>query len=250
MSHHPPADREEEVRLFEGMLSPQADERILLIEAPGGRGKTTLLNQFARCCGRRGLAAFDLKGQSVGLHEVFYEMCDALSWANFSYLAEAVGRLANVTISRNTLIGQNTIQVALHADDESSRSARRAEVTRAFFEDVRRMSPPPVLLFDTFEQAAPEIGEWFSQIFLPNVQRSPGLVAVVAGRQVPAETIAWRGCLRHLLPIDNHTHWQSYCERTGLLLHVEAIKTICVISAGHPDDIVKYLAVLARQAGR
>lgn len=250
MAHHLPADREHELNLFNQMLAGQTDEHILLVQAPGGRGKSTLLREFLRRCVRRQPVAIDLKGRTVGLHEIFYEVCDTLGWSRFDHLAEAVSQLANVTIARNTIIGQATIQVALHADDEGSRSARRAEITRAFFEDLRALKPPPVLIFDTFEAASPDLSEWFSQTFLPHVQRSPGLVVVVGGREVPAETIAWQAHLHHLPPIEDHTHWQNYCEQAGLVLHVEGIRTICVLFRGHPDDIAKALLTVAQQAGR
>ncbi len=249
MSPNLPADRENELNLFTRMISGQVDERILLIKATGGRGKSTLLKVFVRHCAGKPHVPVDLKGRTFGLHEIFYQICDTLGWSNFDGFAAAVSNLANVTIARNTLIGRPTIQVALHADDEDSRNARRTALTQAFFDDLRALPRPPILLFDTFDATPPEVSEWFSQTFLPHAYRSPKLVVVIAGREVPVETIAWSCHLYHLPPIDDHQSWQTYCEQTGLTLHVEGVKVLCVLFKGHPDDIDKALSAVAGRGG-
>ncbi len=49
---YPPANREPEFELFNRMLAGETEERILLVEAGGGMGKTTLLEAFMRHCPR------------------------------------------------------------------------------------------------------------------------------------------------------------------------------------------------------
>ncbi|MEW5959106.1 MAG: ATP-binding protein [Chloroflexota bacterium] len=253
MPHRLPADREDELNLFDRLLSGQAEDRILLIKAPGGRGKSTLLRAFVRCCAGRPHIPLDLKGQTVSLHEIFYEMCDTLGWGQFESFARAAGNLApQVKIERNILVGRPTIQViqgALAAETPEQRAERRAALTQAFFDDLRRLPRPPVLIFDTFEAASPELADWFGQSFLPHAYRSPGLVVVIAGRQVPPETIAWSGYRHDLPPIADPRPWLSYCEREGLAMHEEGVKVLCTLFKGHPDEIVTALLVVAGQGG-
>jgi hypothetical protein len=244
------ADREAEFELFNQILTGHFKERILLIKAPGGRGKSTLLKAFMDRCAAIPHVPVDLKGQTVGLHDIFYQIGDTLGWGHFSNFATAVGQLAQVNISRNVLIGWSTIQVALQAGDESNRQNRRAILTQALFNDLRILPQPPVLIFDTFEGASPEVGEWFSHAFLPGAYRSPGLVVVVAGREVPLETIAWRCHLHVLPPIEDHQLWYDFCQQAGLGVHVEGVKVLCTLFKGHPDEIVKALTAVAGQGGQ
>ncbi len=243
------ANRDDELSLFKRILTDPEEEHILLIEAPGGQGKSTLLKEFRHLCPPESVALIDLKGQAVGLHEVFSEVCDILGWPYFHIFAETIGTMTNTTIPLDTFIDSLTIEAALKADDESSRRAYRLRLSRAFFEDLRRLSGRPVLIFDTFEAAPPDVAEWFREIFLRYTHRNPNLVVVIAGRTVPAETVTW-SCRRHTLPpIDDPVHWQHYCRQVGLVLKNEWIEAYCVLFKGHPYEIVKALVTVAGQGG-
>ena len=79
MSHHQPADREPELELFDQIVAGQVLERILLLEAEGQIGKTTLMQAFdQRCPAHVPSAPLDLKGRSTSRHEFLYRICDSL----------------------------------------------------------------------------------------------------------------------------------------------------------------------------
>ncbi len=71
MSHHIHIDRQPELDRFEAMLHGRQEERILLIEAPSGRGKTWLLLEYQKRAGQAGLpcALIDLRVGGVGVSD-------------------------------------------------------------------------------------------------------------------------------------------------------------------------------------
>ena len=94
MQRLPLANREEELAFFAGMVAGTSDERILLLEAGGGMGKTTLMAEFVRHCRAEKVPCVpvDLKG-GPGLHEILARLCDGLGWEGFPTLATRVEEL-------------------------------------------------------------------------------------------------------------------------------------------------------------
>jgi hypothetical protein len=95
MQRLPLADREKEQEFFAGMTAGTTGERILLLEAGGGMGKTTLMAEFVRHCHSAGMPCVpvDLKGDP-GLHEVLARLCDGLGWEDFPAFTARVEELA------------------------------------------------------------------------------------------------------------------------------------------------------------
>ncbi len=248
MLHYPPANRETEFELFKQIISGQTKERILLLEAAGGLGKTTLLSEFMRRCpGEVCQAPVDLKGNNTGLHQIFYRLCDALDpdWKYFPAFTARVEGLGQVTIADNKIIGRADIAIALQSPDEGNRAARRADLTRAFFTDLRAMQRRLLLIFDTFDEAPLEVQEWLQSSFLAFARRTPDLMVIVAGRQVPVENIEWAACCicHRLLPVREPEPWHIYAERMGAVLpSPEWIAAFCDLLDGHPLEIAKALA--------
>jgi hypothetical protein len=246
MPHHPPANRGEELNLFDRMMAGQTPEHILLLEADGGLGKTTLLHEFVRHCPAHiPCAPIDLKGSDTGLHDIFYRLCDALGWEHFRAFDDAVRGLGRVTIDKNVIIGRADIEVALRAPNEGDRAARRSELTRAFFHDLRNPKRRLLLVFDTFEQAPLDVQEWLGSSFLAFAHHTPDLIVIVAGRQVPGESIEWDACCtRHRLgEVREPEPWQVYAERIGAVLpSPEWIPAFCDLLEGHPLKMAEALA--------
>ncbi len=252
MSKHLPANREYELGLFQQVITGRDARRILLLEAESGMGKTTLVREFMR---RRpaniDCAPLDFKGGSAGLHQIFYRLCDCLGWEYFSNFTARVEGLSQVNIADNKIIGYAEIEVALHSPDEGDRAARRAALTRAFFDDLRALKRALLLVFDTFEQAPPEAQGWLQSSFLAYARRTPHLTVIVAGRQIPDESIEWDDCCvsHRLTPIEDPGHWQNYCQAIGLALHSEAVRTCCILYKGRPNEVVQALVAVAGQGG-
>lgn len=252
MSHREPANREDELDLFDRMIAGRTEERILLLEAEGQIGKSTLLLAFERrCLHDVPCAAVDLKGSSTGLHEVFYRLCDALGWDYFPTFRACVESLGRVTIDRNVIIGRAEIEVALRTPDEGDRAARRAQLTQALFDDLRAWEGCLVLLFDTYEQADLEVRDWLAGPCLARARRTANLVVVVAGRQVPVPSIEWASCCHHhrLGAVEDVDAWENYARRQGWPVPRAWIEGFCAALRGHPGQVDEMLASAARWGG-
>ena len=365
MQRLPLANREEELGFFAGMIAGTTVERILLLEAGGGMGKTTLMAEFVRHCRAEKVPCVpvDLKGDP-GLHEVLARLCDALGWKSFPTFATRIeelgqdggGRAADAarfehvhredynraairdlmiegftvdglrefcyyrpafepaleqfvkdaTLQKQVMIvidfcrhhvklsellvelreerielykryyariygveaevpperetvreagagtGRHKIWDALRTADEGDRAARRGALTRALFDDLGARPGRLAILFDTCEQAGPEMGEWLEGSFLAHVHRTTNLVVVIAGRQVPATSLEWEACCQHLC-LENLPEpglWQTYAERIGAVLpSPEFIPVFCHHFDGHPLKMMEALAPYVRRGG-
>jgi hypothetical protein len=251
MPHHPPANRDDELNLFDRMIAGQTLERILLLEAEGGLGKTTLLNEFVRRCPVHiPCAPIDLKGSSISLHDIFYRLCDTLGWEHFSLFSAYVEHIGQVIIEKNVILGwNNIIEVALRTSDYRNQVTRRAQLTRAFFTDLRALNRRLLMVFDTFNEALPEVQEWIRNPFLTFAHNTPELVVIIAGRWVPERSIEWSTCCRHykLGSLENVDAWADYAHRQGLRVPREWIEGYCAAVQGHPAQVDMLLASAARR---
>jgi hypothetical protein len=252
MTRPPPVDRDQELDLLHRTITGKDAERILLISADGGMGKSELLRAFiARPPTDILLVPIDFKWGGIGLGELFFKVRDAIGSEHFPVLAGTVKRLVNpatVNISGNYLLGQNQIDVALNVEsNEDARSALRATFTEAFFTDLRAAGRI-VLVFDVFEACDPSVKVWLSGTFLPGVGRSPNLSVVIAGRNVPEPTLEWEGLCRVLtLPAIAAEHWHSYAKNLGIGVSLDFIKGCCYACKGHSLSIASHLSSLPRE---
>lgn len=369
MHHHRLANRDIELELFQDMIDRALTWRILLIEADGGIGKSTLLAEFVRRCPDDiPCVPVDLKG-SPGLHQVLARLCDALGWDHFPSFAAAVERLEDAgagvakdqfehipldeydaAVIRDLLrdafdvgdlrrlcqvhqplqpihrrftptgtfeemieivvgycqrhvmfpelllavrqenfrqyqvyyarvygreaaasrpvrpgagVGRAEIEAALRWSDEGDRATRRGVLTRALFDDLaawtgraawsERAAGPGrlVLLFDTYEQAGPEVQDWFAGPLLTRARHLASLAVVVAGRQVPEQRIEWAACCHHhALPrLEDPDTWAEYARRNGWELPRPWIEGYCAATRGNPVQMDALLSGAAQWGG-
>ena len=241
-------DRENELALFEAMLAGQTGERILLMCAESGWGKSILLREFER---RRPtniqhFAKLDFKS-CTGLAETLSHLCDALGWGNFLHFQAAVQAIVQpmqVNVAQNVMIGQNQIAVALGGPDQQTSEARRADLTNALFADLRALGRV-LLLLDTFEKGDEGVQAWLSGSFLPRAQRSPELYVVLAGQRVPEQSLDWDCCDLPLGPIAPE-HWLAYAQSLGIQgLSLELIQNCWHTYRGHTITIASALQAFA-----
>ena len=79
-------DRDNEIALFEAMLAGKTSERILVVCAESGWGKSILLREFERRCLANipHFAKLDFKS-CTSLAETLSHLCDSLGWSNFPH---------------------------------------------------------------------------------------------------------------------------------------------------------------------
>jgi len=241
-------DRENEIARYESMLAGKIPERILLMCAESGWGKSILLREFER---RRPadihhFAKLDFKS-CAGLAEMLSHLCDSLGWERFPHFQNAVRAIVQpmqVNVSQNLMIGQNQIEVALGGPDQQTSEARRSDLTNAFFADLRALGRV-LLLLDTFEKGDETVQAWLAGSFLPRAQRSPELFIVLAGQRVPEQSFDWDCCDLPLGPIAPE-HWLIYAQSLGIPgLTLELIQNCWNTYRGHTITIANALQAFA-----
>jgi hypothetical protein len=133
------ANRTLELQLFERMLRSDTQERILLIEAPSGYGKTGLMGRFEHNCPQTiQTVLVDLKAAQLGISYVFYKIERVLGKRHFPNFEKAIANFLNsgVAIQNNRLTGEGSqIQVILNVPPEE-RQYRLSQLQQVFFEDL------------------------------------------------------------------------------------------------------------------
>ena len=246
------ANQTDHLERFEKVITGQVSEQILLIQAPSGFGKSTLLRRFKHECQEKKflVVPIPLKGADIGLPFLFdcvFQELGQKYFPNFTEKLEPmVGR--GVNISKNWTFGLQQIEIALNVD-EATRKYHLMELQQSFFLDLSGISGRIVFLIDTFESAPKETQNWIESELLRATMRISNLSVVVAGQNIPDSTnIHWGDfckCL-NLQPIEDDEAWYKFATDIDLPLEREAIKAIARFLKGRPLDITNAFDQLAK----
>lgn len=250
-------DRDEELEIFEKILSGNISDRILLIHAEGGMGKSHLLREFSSKCHKKVLhAGLEFKeGNSISLSELLSRLCDGIGWENFQNLSTHIKgfpQQATVNITGNTLLGQNQIAIeqALSAPDEENRERQRVSLTDSFFADLRSL-PKVVLIFDAYNHCDQVVAQWLSGSFLARVAHSQNIIAVIAGRHIPEMSLDWHAmCHQLFLKGIDSKYFEEYANTEGIDIHPERIRGFCEALNGRPLPVLSLLKASSLQGRR
>jgi hypothetical protein len=250
-------DRNEELEVFEKMLSGSISDRILLIHAEGGMGKSHLLREFIANCHKKVLhTGVDFKAGGISLSELLSRLCDALGWEKFNNLSVHINDFAKQSttfnVTGNTLLGQNQIAIeqALSAPDEDARERQRVALTDAFFADLRSLSKV-VLIFDTYNDCDPVVAAWLSGAFLARTSHTLNIIVVIAGRQIPETALDWHAmCHQLVLKGIDSKYFEDYARSEGIEIHPERIRGLCDAFEGRPLPILNQLKAYSLQGRR
>ena len=249
------ANRTKEVDFFKKMLRGEISQRILLIQAASGMGKTSLLTEFASLCPVHAEAAIlikiDLKSSHTGIAYIFSRLQRRLGEDKFINFNKALKKFlsAGVEVSDNQIEGtENQIQVILNAESEEVRNFRLSKLQEAFFQDLRGVKKPILIIFDTFNLALASVADWVGGRFLVEVVDVENVKVVIAGQTIPKPTFEWNDlAATHCLDrIDDIEAWHSLVRAKDLPFEREAVKVFVRVLNGNPDAIMK---VFESQAG-
>lgn len=245
------ANRTRELTFFRRMLEGKASERILLIEAPSGFGKTNLLLRFERdtpddYC----IAWVDLKSAQTGLSYVFERIRRKVGAESFPRFDAAVQQflVGGVQINDNQIQGRdNQIQLVLAVQDEEQRNLRLSILIRAFFQDLHAVDQSILIILDTFNQATEILAQQIEGSFLSEVADIPGLLVVLAGQSLPKPTGEWLRCAKQykLDAIRDPDAWYKYAKDVGLPLNRDNIEPLVKYLQGKPASIVQALEMVS-----
>ena len=244
------ANRTKELAFFKRMVLGEVSERILLVEAQSGYGKTGLMGRFLTECPENAKAIdVDLKDAlESGILYIFSRARKLLTKEYFKGFDQVVAqyqpRTGDITIQGNRIQGDgNQIKVVLEGvRSPEERQERLDRLQEAFFEDLEQYPLPIVFILDTFNGASEELQKRIAGSFLVDVGDCSKLRAVVAGSKVPQPSLSWQ---RHhhlfpLGPIKEVDAWYVYADAAGFRFDRSQIDVMVAGCCGVPSDIVKF----------
>ena len=244
-------DREKELSHFREILAGRTDERIMVIQAESGLGKTGLINQFWEMSKGLKRAKVDFVDAKKQVGGTFTDLYHQFGKSFFPLLHQQCANLvaaAQMTVSPAMLL--YSIDVALSKADPDERPIHKAMITDAFFEDLSKIHhqdpKPVVMLFDTFQRAHKSVLEWLPQIFLRRIARYPWIACAVCGQPTPALAVNL-DCCRHIV-LEGLTveHVREYFHRAKLKPDEQLIRYITKHSAGRPIDLQQHALTLSQ----
>lgn len=236
---------DDEQHLFKEMLDDSQEKRLMFIQAPGGRGKTSLLRLLVRHCKREEIPYCNLdssRGQPYD-NPHFTLALGIAGQLHLSprHLAHALqdlsvyrpqGELDDPYIVSQILLGVSTTHPRLQDHHIKER------LRDAFINDLGQLVRA-VCLFDSFERLTPAEEDWLSETLLEPVRRGElrGMTIVTAGRRWPkVNEWEWEQNAHFVdgLPKMKEEHIKTYAEKLNIKITDEEAKLCWRTSAGIP----------------
>jgi hypothetical protein len=214
-------NREDEIKLFMQMVRREIPQRVLAIQAPGGIGKSWLIDRYEAWCKHEHVPCarldFDAAREGGPLSpEIILEKAgeamglmpasDLEAFARL--LREMTGSPARVDVGSGAVISSaqfgdiaNLIIKELHLPPSNvDPPTRRHQATRRFRQALAACGPAPaVWLVDTCERAEqnPDTADWLCGAIMHHVACDDNmpLVIVLAGQSLPPIKEEWKDCV-------------------------------------------------------
>ncbi len=200
------------------MITNQSPHRILLLRGASNTGKTALLAEL-------------------------------LAYARHSKLPTVL-----LDFKGCPLLDDLFETLRLDLGQEILRHAHAASGTARFYlliSDLQQLSSPLVLVFDTYEQASSDAQKWLESQLLPRLDRSPGVIIVIGGQQIPEHgKHSWQSLteVHDLQPIQRVDDWLEYSQRKWQCPDVKPdyVKALTLATGGDPGKVSALLETMVR----
>jgi hypothetical protein len=239
-------DFEEQVEIFEKMVSDLTEKRLMFVRALGGRGKTCLLRLMRRHCRNQDISYcwVDFRGKSYDSSHLTlaHEICDQFGIPP-RHLAEALlplsarGTTAGEVSAHieGDVIGSKVITQILASVDLRDKALHqdymKERLKRAFAADLGTLVKEKklaVCFLDSFEDVTPEAESWLLEALLCPIRERElqGVVVVTGGQRWPKiNDWEWEDSAHLIkeLPPLSVEHIKAYAEKIQVRIsHEEA----------------------------
>lgn len=239
---------DDERNRFRKMLNGSPKKRLMFIQAPGGRGKSSLLLMLGAHCEREGIpyCRIDSKGQPYDNPHftLAHAMCKQLDFSP-RHLAHALQPLS-VFRSQGEIDDPYIVSQILEGVNVTSDGLRqryiKERLREAFISDLGQLVKQRgcvVCLFDSLERVSPDEEDWLLNTLLKPVKsgKLKGVTIVTAGHRWPKiHKRKWERDTYLLdgLPAMNAEHLKTYAEKLNIKITDEEAKYYRKASAGIP----------------
>ena len=240
-----------EIEFFRRMLQLKIEQRILLVEAPSGYGKSKLLSQFRKNCPREWQRVeIELKSAAGGVIYFISETQLQLGSERLPKYQQKIQELGEpkIVMTGNRISGNDNSMTADFHLNEDYQKILLEQLKNAFLEDLANLRQPTLLLLDTFDAAPKNLQDWLFGSFLGAAAKIPTMLVVVAGREFERPPIQWddyhhRFELNEILDLDA---WCDYATGHGYQFSADTVQAAMVLSKGLPSEVVKAFEILKR----
>ena len=247
-------DFEDQRKLFKGMLAEWPAKRLMFIRAPGGRGKSSLLQMLGFHCEQECIpcCSIDFSGRPFDSPHFTLALviCDQVGISPI-HLAQAL-QFLSVNRPQGQLNDPYVVSQILAGVNESHDGLRQRYVTErlknAFFADVGdsvKQKGRVVCLFDNFDRLSTEVEDWLLESVLRPVVtgKLQHVIVVTAGERWPKIDEAeweWKQNSHFLdgLPKLSAEHVKIYAERANIKITDEEAVRFWTDSGGIPLNMV------------
>lgn len=260
------ANRKRELALANQIMRRECEQRILLIEAASGFGKTHLLTQIRRDCATISpkplLVSFDLKADERGLdyvYETIYRQLEnqaknldvtAIFAAYHDQTQQQQVYHVSVNVNKNTVFGKQDVFVQLPEATQAQMASLAAARERAFFTAITQLSDhqPLVMLIDNLNTREGTLEKWIENTLLHQIVLMPQVGLIVAGHVMPNQSMMWDDCCERiqLEPIHDTKIWTDWVCELGTPLTPEQVEPLVFVLKGQPKNIAEILPVFAK----
>jgi TIR domain len=227
---------EDQRDIFKKMLDDSAEKRLMFIQAPGGRGKTSLLRMLGFHCEREGIpyCSIDSRGQPYDNPHLTLAlaMCVQLGLLPH-YLANALQSQRD----ESDVVSQIFAGVKHDGLHEGYIKERLREAFIADLVQFVEQKGRAVCLFDSFERLSAEEEDWLLDTLLRPVAsgKLKGVIIVAAGHRWPrGNEWEWEenAYLVDGLPLFNAEDIKIYAEKLNMKITDEEARSYWKASAG------------------
>ncbi|HEY1016355.1 MAG TPA: hypothetical protein VGE07_26840 [Herpetosiphonaceae bacterium] len=263
-------NREKQTAGFVKIVEGGTPKRVMLIEAPGGFGKSWTVEYMRAECVKRSLphviidfadgVVYDFlavlrrardsfgAGPFNAFTQTINEVTQPTIRLETSAASNAVVNLAqnstiadsNVTVEAGTIIKDNSF--VINADSAVIRQAIQDRLTTSFFECLDSLTAlsPVCFFFDTYDKASGEAENWLLTQLLPRMREGKltNVIVVTAGRSAPKLDSLWDGIVARtgLDPLKAEHVSEYLIQRCGLQnIDQNVVTALFQASTGQPS---------------
>lgn len=242
---------------FRSLFLDDCKKRILLFTGKSGIGKSALLQT---CRGdhstSRASIGFELRNTKLDIEEILSRSSLSIGSERLPKFSQCMSvqteKKQHISLSNVSQKGQsNSIAVTLNSPLQTELALRQSSLTYAWFDDIKNLDFPYVMVFDNFESATSEVSEWLTGTFLPRTVYCNNLRVVIAGQTVPEPGIEdWSEyhALHELYGVKDARDWMPVVTALGKVIPsshpIEWMAGTCNALKGRPAEIMAVIEAL------
>lgn len=244
----PLANYQDERVQFQELLELTSARRILMFHGESGSGKTRLVEWcIEQVPAHIRYLSVQLRGNDTTAAHILYRLGRNIGWERLNIFTQHITDLMQQPSANDHsqfLKMRGYLDSLLQLAEPELRKQHWNSVTDAWFDDVKSMHLPMLLILDTYEKATSELDLWFCQYFLPRIAEISSIRVLVAGQVVPEQSSEWSHCCDYtaLNGVSDAKAWLPVAYAMGReIASIDYLDGACAVLNGNPSKILDFI---------